>query len=90
LSGNFSVNCYHQEKKKLVGDFSLSCTVQLHLYSVISSRLAVNWQVGQLITWQLHLLKKRKFQRLVLEAQEVNPLVPQVRPKLGPKKQDIE
>ena len=36
-------------KKKLAKDFSLSCTAQLHLYSAISSCLAVNWQVGQLI-----------------------------------------
>jgi len=36
-------------KKKLAEDFSLSCTVQPHLFGAIGSCLAVNWQVGQLI-----------------------------------------
>jgi hypothetical protein len=53
-------------KKKLAKDFSLSRTVQPHLYSAISSCLVVNWQLGQLITWQLHLLKKLKLKKNIL------------------------
>jgi hypothetical protein len=36
-------------KKKLANDFSLKRTCHWHLLGAISSRLAVNWQVGQLI-----------------------------------------
>jgi hypothetical protein len=45
-------------KKKLANDFSLKRTCHWHLLSAISSRLAVNWQIRQLIIWQPHLLKK--------------------------------
>jgi len=40
----------HQEKK-LANDFSLKRTCYWHLLSAISSCLAVNWQVGQLINF---------------------------------------
>jgi hypothetical protein len=36
-------------KKKLANDFSLKRTCHWHLLGAISSRLAVNWQVRQLI-----------------------------------------
>jgi hypothetical protein len=38
-------------KKKHANDFSLRCTCYWHLLSAISSCLAVNWQVGQLINF---------------------------------------
>jgi hypothetical protein len=37
--------------KKKANDFSLKRTCHWHLLSAISSRLAVNWQVGQLINF---------------------------------------
>jgi hypothetical protein len=42
---------YHQEKKKHADDFSLTRTCHWHLLGAIGSRLAVNWQVGQLINF---------------------------------------
>jgi hypothetical protein len=36
-------------KKKLANDFSLWRTCHWHLLGAIGSRLAVNWQMGQLI-----------------------------------------